>query len=325
MKYPIFFTLFFGLFLKSSPAQTYTPFPDSNAVWNILEMDSYYPDSTKYNTVHYALFGDTIINAISYSKLFYNDGLIDSTIHITSPNTIYLGALREENSIKKIYYLPKDSANEILLYNFEINVGDTFFIPFQQSSWINILKCMGKDSILINNLYRKTYDMWHPLSYTWTRWIEGIGGNKGLLDDFSTFNTSNKLLCFYDNDILTYRLDSSTDIPFQPFNNIFYYHGCYYDTTTIITTNMNELADLKDIVIYPNPLIRSTIISIQESIQLKNVIIDVFDLQGKTIKTLRNLRTHQNILTRNDFRAAGVYFVRIKSDKYLETIKLIVQ
>jgi len=325
MKKLFIFSLLFGLFLQGSPAQTYTPFPDSNAVWNVLETISYYTDSAKYNTVHYALFGDTVINATSYSKLFYNDGVIDSTILLASTNTKYHGALRQEILAKKIFFLPKDSVEEILLYDFNLNIGDTFFIPIQQFSWTNILLCMYKDSILINNLYRKTYHMWHPLSLTWSKWIEGIGSNKGLLYDFNNIEANHKLLCFYANDTLTYRLDSNTDFPSAPYYNYFYYYGCYYDSTLTITTSLINLKENNDAEIYPNPLTQSTTISIPESFQLNNIIIAVFDLQGRKIKEFQNISSHQINLYRADFRSGGVYFVHMKSDAYLKTFKLVVQ
>ena len=50
MKKLFIFVLFFGLFLQNSTAQTYTPFPDSNAVWSELGFSNYYPDSSQYHT-----------------------------------------------------------------------------------------------------------------------------------------------------------------------------------------------------------------------------------------------------------------------------------
>ena len=77
--------------------------------------------------------------------------------------------------------------------------------------------------------------------------------------------------------------------------------------------------------LYPNPLSNSTLISLPENLEPNNITIDIFDLQGKIIKTIKSLSTYQYVLSRNDFNAAGVYFLRIKSNKYLETIKLVVQ
>ncbi len=88
---------------------------------------------------------------------------------------------------------------------------------------------------------------------------------------------------------------------------------------------IKPLTNNKMITVYPNPVVQSTLISLPENLELNNITLDIFDVQGKIIKTISDLKNHQYILSRNDFNTAGVYFVRIKSDKYLETVKLLVQ
>jgi len=89
---------------------------------------------------------------------------------------------------------------------------------------------------------------------------------------------------------------------------------------------MNLIRSYNDnVVIYPNPLIYSSLISLPENIKQDNNYIDIFNIQGRKVKELHVLNNYQITLYRADFNAAGVYFVRIKSDKYLETIKLLVQ
>ena len=326
MKYSIVFTLFFGLFLKSSPAQTYTPFPDSNAVWNVLE---FYPlgssfswsDSIWNSTMHYGLFGDTLINSMNYHKLFYNNGLMDSTIVLSNTNTTYCGAIREEVPAKKIFYLPKDSVNESLLYNFNLNLHDTIII-----NW-NTFICNGINSVLINSHYRKIFHLWSFTTLTGDLWIEGIGSSNGLLYTFyyPIFDTIKYgLLCFHHNDTLEYHMDGSLN--YWPIPASLYDSGCYHQEL-YITTNIHENENIlnPNVIIYPNPVTDKSILKIPDNFSQENTLIEIFDLQGRKIKEYQKINSHQLTLYRADFNVGGVYFVRIKSDKFLETIKLVVQ
>ena len=94
-------------------AQTYVPFPDSNATWS--EIDFYQGYCYPPSYCKYTLFinGDTIINSQAYHKIYSND----------SSSNSYRGGLRENN--KRIYYFDKDCTHDILLYDFNLNIGDS--------------------------------------------------------------------------------------------------------------------------------------------------------------------------------------------------------
>ena len=81
--------------------------------------------------------------------------------------------------------------------------------------------------------------------------------------------------------------------------------------------------------ITPNPLLNSTTISFKLS-QLQKVLIWVFDINGRLVKTLANAQmqpgTHQLTWDANDEEgnniSAGIYFLRIETKDYAETKKL---
>ena len=99
--------------------QEYYPFPESNAIWNQYRVHVEHPQLLQGIT-RYGLIGDTIINDKLYSKVY--DIEDDSCLNIN--NATYFGAIREEE--KKIYALiAYGQEEEILLYDFNVEVGDT--------------------------------------------------------------------------------------------------------------------------------------------------------------------------------------------------------
>ena len=197
----ILFIIHSSLFINKSFAQKNYPFPDSNAVWSYSIAHHYYPP-TGYDvdTYFYALFDqDTIINTQKYYKLYQNMSFSDSTIKISSHYTEYVGALRKVDSIKKVYFIPKNSIKEYLIYDFNININDTFNIQTYKGN--TKVFCRKIDSVLIQNQYRKIYTIhfYYSMGFE-TDWIEGIGSTKDLLDSYNPELTqgefSLKLLCF---------------------------------------------------------------------------------------------------------------------------------
>ena len=187
-----------------SNAQTYFPFPDSNAVWSEKFNP---PECEGYSSYHiYGLLNqDTIINSVSYHNLFsFSDTIF------TEEYATYIGGIRED-STKRIYYkginvfescYPADTNNygEVLLYDFSVSVGDTI----ENANVIpgDILIVNSIDSIFINGKYRMRIN----LNYSSSQWVEGIGNiGRGLLFNSGSVPTkgfSNDLICFKKNDTL---------------------------------------------------------------------------------------------------------------------------
>ena len=176
-------------------AQSYIPFPDSNAVW--INADYTLVNQPFY---HYVLVGtrnyctngeDTLLNATTYTKINHCEGA-------------YKAALRDDNG--KVYIVPKDSVNEFLLYDFTLEVGDTlgtFFYEYSggwQELSQNDIIINEVDSININNVYHKR------ITVDNTYWIEGIGCTMGLFSEPYT-NVSGylgELMCMSQNDTTLY-------------------------------------------------------------------------------------------------------------------------
>ena len=78
----------------------------------------YFPNSdADYQTIY---IGDTLINAISYKKVF-NTGVSNCYPAVFG----YQGALRFDSTLNQVYFVGKDSSSELLMYDFRMQIGDT--------------------------------------------------------------------------------------------------------------------------------------------------------------------------------------------------------
>jgi|SRR5688572_16880957 len=223
----------------SAKAQTsvYHPFPDSNAVWNIMTQLCCYNSCTvpfpnpyflDFNFSYY-LQGDTTANGYVYHKI-YQSGItheycaFSSTVNNwDTQNSLYVGAYRQDLSAKKVFLM---GTPDILLYDFSLNVGDT--VPRGFEFWDSCAEITSIDSILIGNSYRKRFNL-SPFPYSI---IEGIGSTSGLLEPLCVFEYEGTLICFSQ--------DGQTLFP---------------DTTTACenVTHVNEIQNKSSVTVFPNP------------------------------------------------------------------------
>lgn len=161
----------FLIVLLSTFSFAQTTFPTSNAVW----VNSFYGYEfigevpiRKYlvsEDMFVALDIDTVVDQHSYNKIIKND-------------SIYYGALREETG--KVFFIPKDSIQEFLLYDFTAQKGDTLHQIYMEDpggypSIVDDLVVSYVDSILFEGVYRKQFFLDND-GY----WIEGVGCQFGL-------------------------------------------------------------------------------------------------------------------------------------------------
>lgn len=188
-------------------------------------------------TAIYFFDGDTLINDKVYGKIYQT---AQSIVNRHSPNNQYVGALREGG--QQVYWIPQRASAEILLYDYDLTVGDTmrverFDIDFVENVQI-ILESIGFIQTLDQRTRRQfNFSIFTPEFDTipryFTSWIEGIGniGEQGFLethldkliltgffdfvngDDYTSF-----IQCFSKQDELVYQ------------NPIF--DNCYIDTAS---------------------------------------------------------------------------------------------
>lgn len=270
----IFSTLTYG--------QVYYTFPDTNAIWN-SKHDGYYGSFKE----RFGLYGDTTIDDQVYKKVYKI--VDDSTLNIN--NMTYYAAIRE-NDIKQVFVKITYFEEEILLYDFSLNIGDTV-ISNSPYGYLHYDICViaDIDSVeLENNQYRKRFKI-----NDWGQdyWIEGIGSIDGLFHPIKEYiiGTYCYLLCLKDNDTAVY------------INN----PECEKCFCTLLTP-VEELEKVKEyITIYPNPATND--LTIDFKFEKGMAIITLFNFYGKLLenRTSDSFPIKMNI----DYLPNGIYIVQI--------------
>ncbi len=180
----------------------YHPFPDSNAVWGMGSgcMDGQCGDGA-YIQSYYE--GDTVMDGQYYHRVqkiyapYSNNGCC------YPPDNLPAGYLREDTTAMRVYWRTQGLNEEILLYDFDVQVGDTLtgYMGSCDMTWT-----VGSiDSILIDLNYRKriNYEVSFDPGIQFSI-IEGIGSTYGLTTcPFVPFEMGIFLSCYtVDGDLL---------------------------------------------------------------------------------------------------------------------------
>lgn len=259
-------------------------FPDSNVVF----VNSFYQElpfgqiGWPYQLVEVTNFcvddSDTLIANDTFKKV------------IKCPEQVYHGAYRSEN--RKVYFVPKDSTNQFLLYDFSVEVGDTipqvyFEYFYGDGMFLTDYVIYHIDTIFVNgNPHKRIND----------NWVEGIGNLQGfLLEPF--FNISQ-----YRVELTCMSIENTVYFPMQDVI------PCPLDLA------VSDVI-LPKIAISPNPTSDKLIIEgINDAAE-----INVINAQGKTVD-FRRLSTHE--LAVSDL-VAGVYFVQVTQNKQSAIVKFV--
>jgi hypothetical protein len=279
----------------SIQAQQYYPFPSDSATWTTIEYGyGTFPPET--GTSHFGLVGDTIINGLTYSKLYANLGSLGAINPASSFNILtanFHGAIREDSS-KKIWF-NQGGANpvDLLYYDFSLNLGDTFCFDPPQPSGASCLPVSSVDSILINGNYRRQIHFNYG-GQTET-WIEGIGS---IVDNFYgawSFigNIEFSLNCFYQ-------------------ANTHLYGPCNYPTS--LNESVNKSVEL---ILFPNPT--ESQLTLNTDLEIGKILL--LDITGKQMILIKK---NTNTINVNNL-PNGIYFLKLITNERTITKKFIKQ
>ena len=274
--------------------QPYVPFPTENASWHV-----FYAGTCTENKpvdsmlIRYHIHGDTVINDTHYSKLYIQTG------DTTNPSTMGIGGIREES--KKIYYigptiLGGGNDDEYLLYDFTVKIGDTIYHNSNSNFYSEIL---GIDSVLINDHYRKRYEVnnhwyYHNPDYI----VEGIGSVKnGLLGHISDLTTCGthfwEHICFIEN---------GKEIFLNPV-----FDDCY---PYRLIESIKEIKSENILEVKPNPFRNEIEIGIK--IINPDLTFKLIDINGKV---LLEKKIYENLTKTNVNVTSGIYNALIINKK----------
>ena len=300
-------SIVFFLFTFFSYSQNY-PFPTSNSIWTNIgssyTLDEWNMPIWQTNWIdRYCSNGsDTVINTITYRKIDL----------CTVSNSFYHGALRY--NVGAVYFVPKDSLNEYLLYDFSVSVGDTVnVIQNICDGWssacantpnysIMSIPINDIDTIIVNGTQRRRINQSAGIN----QWIEGIGSTAGLflyLEE-NVSNYSYGLRCASENDTTVYDyLPLVSGLPGH----------------CDLSLSIDQVIDSPSFTIYPNPVNGGTILI--EGGENDDIDINIFNSNGIEVLNIPYLNSNTVDVTH---LTPGVYVVRIISDRSYSIQKLLI-
>lgn len=171
-------TVFLTLTVGHGQTNVYHPFPDSNAIWNIHFDVNCFMNGTGNEDYSIIISGDTLINNQTYHKLTTPYVLSYSTGTCGGITTGYKGAIRQDTTNKKVFFIPPADTTEKLLYDFTMQVGDTVKGYIGENALPQDIIVQSIDSVLAGSNYRKRWviNPCYQLDF-----IEGIGSTYGLI------------------------------------------------------------------------------------------------------------------------------------------------
>jgi len=288
--------LFFLLIQFFAKAQEYVPFPDTNVIWSEVFVE---PQPYSIDTYQYGICGDTVINSLTYKKIY----LLSDTIYPIIKGQ-YCGSIRENNT-KKIFAIgyectyPGTGEDEELLYDFSKSVGDTIFVGIDGIGPNGYLVIDNIDSILIDNNYRKTFYFTNQEAY----WIEGIGSTRGLFSPITAQPTGAQkleLICFNQDGYVKFLNPE--------------YNTCFPVLTSLETQKLKE----KQVSIYPHPITDISIIDFSD-IEHSYQYMLIYNLLGQKCYQIDISRKKQVLLNKSDYKSGlYIYYLFDKNQRSLK-------
>lgn len=247
---------------------------DTNSSWEI-EYRWLPPSPLGYNGYGVtSLAGDTIINIQEYFKVMTIRLDIYCTDIVVSGPT-YRGAIRNDSSQNAVYFIPKGSLQEYLLYDYELIIGDTLkgITSYHPCEWSPLLCPIvaSIDSVVFNNgLVKTRWNFSNGVSL-----IRDMGSSTGLVENMWTFEEDSWIRCFKNSDTLLYSYASNCKLPTDT---------CFGSSIMDISNDNQHVVHL-----FPNPV--NGIAYISTSLSQKTFELTIQDMNGKVVydgKSLMN-------------------------------------
>jgi hypothetical protein len=293
----IFLLIIFTVELAYS--QQYKPFPDSNAAWKESHFFVYGSSFNERIKIHHEIENDTLINAKVYHKITktgYSELLEGSSTSTTYYNNEYVGAIRED-AFRRVFFIKKNHGVEELLYDFNLNIGDTLPEMHGLNIYYDYI-VEGIDSVLVAEIYHKTYTIRKNNWLNYFDFIEGVGTTSGLLTKGGFFDDYySNLDCFKQNGIGAYPSGEECEL--------------------YIPLQVNNIKQEK-ISIIPNPTTGILYFDFMENNIQK---LNIFDISGKKIIEKSDVQKSETI-DLSEYKS-GIYIIKVHTDKETFTLKIV--
>jgi hypothetical protein len=261
-------------------SQEYYPLVVEDNTWNVMAAGIYPNFDTAYSTVTYMLSGDSVINSITYKRLYFSFEEIPV-------NWGLYGFMREDET-KKVWLKTEFATQEFLMYDFSVAIGDTVFVGQQEPVGLVVDSIT---TVTVNGTERqKFWFSWPDNPYYTETWTVGIGSSKGIVWSGSAMIVGGfyELLCMSNNGEQIYMNPD--------------YDFCYINTVKVDENNMEAFQ------IYPIPVVSNLIISNLINIEIQS--ISIIDFSGRKIQ---DFEAGSSLLDLSVLKP-GVYFLKISTE-----------
>ena len=256
---------------------------DGQKTWSILT-GYCQPEYTTYTTSFFRFDQDTIIDGELYQHIFISEDEFQQEWFF------YGSFIREEN--KKVY-LREYYGEEGLIYNFNLQLGDTVFINNPRAVSDVALVLTEIDSMETSDGYRERWKLTNDEFMIPEYWIQGIGSMGGVLN--SSVDIFGGLCGTY---ILLCEEESGNTIYQNP-----EYEDCYYlllDDGDDIEASENTFN-----IIY-RPSIQVVELAFNEQ---KKRNIHITDIQGRTISRVQSAENNVHLSIKRSSK--GLYVINV--------------
>lgn len=271
-------------------------FPQNNATWQGV----IYGIAGPIPYEQY-LCGDTLINGQHYGA-FYEQ-------YLDFPNDtirVYRGAIRVNGP--RVWAIPASGQEEILLYDFSLQVGDELTLSYFDDPSTFFLKVANVYTVQQQGISRKVIQFVPQMGIE-ESWVEGVGSERGPLYRgvfFADFLP--ELHCFKEDNVLRYRTIEDADCDFE------------FDCDVVSAIDPLPAGEIAQL--YPSPTQGGLTLNIRRP---GNYQLWVFDAYGRLVKQFDQILPGQHWLSISELPSGiyGLNLIENNNPLYLQHFKII--
>ncbi len=309
-------------------------FTDSTNHWTTLSLRG--GDLCSFqNTFSYG--ADTTVSGISYrymresSSLFIPGSCMGSGFCMGGGADSFNYLVREDTTSGIVYYINPFDTLEHLLFNYNLNVGDSITYLFPSNSFTDSVASI--DSTLINGIYHKIFNMQNKGNPTGRNYtiLEGIGcTNSPTFPAWfpGCFEYTESLVCFSEhgtyptasapiNSCAAYSSYPCSYLFIPSFHNI---AGC---VGALATSNAKKQTPF--LTITPNPATDHIDITSEHPFA-QNTFVTVYDMSGRSVFRTQAEQKSSVTINTSEWRIDGLYMIIIQDNSgIIKKEKMVVQ
>jgi hypothetical protein len=239
------------------------------------------------------IVGDSIIEGLSYKHLIYHGVMVENPIN-PQPGVIcnadytfsnLYGFVRQAG--KKVYSYDLINSIDTLLYDFDLQVGDTLPLTIINSE--TAITVTAITNFQVGNETRSIFDLSSNSGFS-AKLIEGIGHDKGFLGTMQPFE-------FFESDLICYSRNDTT----------------YYDNGMDVCDLNVGLYDIQspiEVNIFPNPTSDYVTITSPQFEEIKSV--EMIDLLGANQTVMIDFSSNDKATVNLEYLAKGNYILQLQ-------------